>query len=131
MPADAYLSAIVTILAMLLFTWMGIRVGRMRGKHGIKAPAMTGHPEFERAVRVHMNTLEGLAVFLPALWLTTIYLDARIAAALGAIWIVGRVVYMQGYMREADKRGLGFGIAGIVNIVLILTSIAGVAMTAI
>ena len=36
---------------------------------GIDAPAMTGHPEFERAVRAHANTLEWLPIFLPSLWL--------------------------------------------------------------
>jgi glutathione S-transferase len=65
------LSAVVTILAVLFFFYTGFGVGRMRGKHKINAPAMTGPIEFESAVRVQMNTLEQLVVFLPLLWLAT------------------------------------------------------------
>ena len=71
-PADL-LSAVVTILAILLYFYMGIRVGQMRGKHNVKAPVVSGHPEFERAFRVHYNTLEALPVFFALLWLATVY----------------------------------------------------------
>ena len=36
---------IVTVLAIGQFIWFGIQVGSMRGKHEVKAPAMTGHAE--------------------------------------------------------------------------------------
>ena len=90
------LSAIVTILAILLYFYMSVRVGQMRTKHGVKAPATTGHEEFERAFRVHYNTLESLVVFLPLLWLATFYFSpafsllAWLPALLGLAWIVGR-----------------------------------------
>ena len=61
----------------MLYFYMSVRVGQMREKHGVKAPAITGHPEFERAFRVHYNTLEALVVFLPLLWLATIYFVLR------------------------------------------------------
>src|SRR5215831_9978548 len=81
------LSAVVTILALLLFFYMGTRVAAARGKHGIKAPATTGHPEMDRAVRVHMNTLEQLVVFLPLLWLATAYFHwiGWLPAAIGVV----------------------------------------------
>ncbi|MBV9063492.1 MAG: MAPEG family protein, partial [Alphaproteobacteria bacterium] len=66
-------SALVTILVLILYVAMGARVGRMRGKHNVAAPATAGHPEFERAFRVHMNTLEQLIIFLPLLWLATFF----------------------------------------------------------
>src|SRR5215469_6252769 len=92
-------SAIVTILVILLYFYMGSVVGRMRGRHSIAAPAVSGHPEFERAFRVHMNTLEQLVVFLPLLWLATAYFHwlGWLPAAFGAVWIVGRLMYMQAY----------------------------------
>ena len=130
MTADL-LSAIVTILAILLYFYMSVRVGQMRVKHGVKAPATAGHAEFERAFRVHYNTLESLVVFLPLLWLATFYFSpafytlAWLPAALGLAWVVGRVLYMTGYMADPDKRGLGFGIASIVQILLLILAIAG------
>ena len=125
------LSAIVTILAVLMYFYMGLRVGQMRGKHNIAAPAMTGNPEFERAVRVHMNTLEHLVIFLPLLWLATVYFRtlAWLPAVLGVLWIVGRLLYMQGYMQAPDKRGTGFGIAALANLGLLILAIVGIAMS--
>ena len=107
-PADL-LSAVVTILAILLYFYMGIYVAQMRGKTGIHAPAMSGAPELDRAFRVHYNTLEALPVFLPLLWLATIYFAPLpwLPAAFGVLWIIGQVFYMTGYMEAPDKRGAG------------------------
>ena len=130
MTADL-LSAIVTILAILLYFYMSVRVGQMRVKHGVKAPATSGAPQFERAFRVHYNTLESLVVFLPLLWLATFYFApafytlAWLPAALGLAWVIGRVLYMTGYMADPDKRGLGFGIASIVQILLLILAVIG------
>ena len=131
MPADLS-SAIVTILAILLYFYMSVRVGQMRVKHGVKAPATSGAPEFERAFRVHYNTLESLVVFLPLLWLATIYFTpafsmlAWLPAALGLAWIVGRLLYMTGYMADPDKRGVGFGIASLAQLLLLILAVAGI-----
>src|ERR1700760_3966127 len=103
--------ALVTLLALLLFLWMVLRVGSARAQFGVAAPATTGHPDFERHFRVQANTLEGLIVFLPSLWLFALFTGSDdIAAGLGAVWIVGRVIYMLGYARAAEQRSLGFGI---------------------
>lgn len=125
------LSAIVTILAVLVFTYMGLQVGAMRGKHNVPAPAMTGHPMFERAFRVHMNTLEQMIVFLPLLWLATIYfhLLGWLAPALGVLWVIGRIVYMRGYMADPSKREAGFMIGTIANLGLLILAIVGIVMT--
>ncbi|MDE1938222.1 MAG: MAPEG family protein [Alphaproteobacteria bacterium] len=127
MPADL-LSAIVTILAVLLYFYMSIRVGQMREKHHIKAPATSGHEEFDRAFRVQMNTLEALPVFLPLLWLATVYFHAYtwLPAALGLVWVAGRVLYMTSYMADPDKRGVGFGIAAIAQLGLLIVAIVGI-----
>lgn len=102
------LTALVTLAAVLVYFWMGLQVGRGRGKYGIAAPAMTGNPDFERLVRVQMNTLEWLPIFLTSLWLFAIYGSELIAAALGAVWVVGRILYMIGYTRAAGARSAGF-----------------------
>ena len=116
------LSALVTVLALMVYVWQLMRVGSARGRLGIEAPATTGHPEFERHFRVQANTLENLIVFLPSLWLFAVYIDDRFAAALGLVWIVGRVLYTLGYSREAKARGLGFMIQGVATVALLLGS---------
>ena len=101
-------TALVTLLALLAYFWMSVDVGRARGKSGIKAPAMTGDPLLERAVRVQSNTLEWLPIFLPSLWLFAIYWNELVAAGLGIVWIAGRLLYSAGYMADPAKRSTGF-----------------------
>jgi glutathione S-transferase len=105
-----HFTALVTCLAVLFYFLTSVRVAQARGTYGVKAPAITGHPDFERIFRVQMNTLEWMPVFLPALWLFAIYVSDAIAAAFGVAWIVGRVLYMTGYAEAANKRGRGFAI---------------------
>jgi glutathione S-transferase len=105
-----HLTALVTCLALLVYFLISYRVGQARGTYGIKAPATTGHSDFERIFRVQMNTLEWMPIFLPALWLFAIYVSDAIAAALGVVWIVGRILYMTGYAKAANQRGTGFAI---------------------
>ena len=123
-------SALVTILAIVVYFIAGFRVGQMRVKHGVKAPATSGHPQFDRAFRVQMNTLEHLPVLLPLLWLTTFFFAPYPMAApvLGVVWIIGRVLYMNGYMSDPDKRGPGFGISALAELLLLVLALIGIAM---
>jgi glutathione S-transferase len=113
-----HFTALVTCLAALLYFFTGIQVGRARVAYAVKLPAISGHPAFERVFRVQMNTLEWMPIFLPSLWLFAIYIGDAIAAVLGVIWIVGRILYMVGYMRAVEKRGPGFAIQALACIVL-------------
>ena len=119
--------AMVTLLALVLFLWMGIRVGSARQRHAVTAPATTGHPEFERHFRVQANTLEGLVMFLPSLWLFAIYVNEPIAAGLGLVWIIGRIMYMMSYVKEPTTRGSGFGIQAVATMVLMAGGLGWVA----
>jgi glutathione S-transferase len=122
------LSAAVTVLAVIVCFYTGAVVSRMRSRHGVKAPAVTGAPEFERAYRVQMNTLEQFALFLPLLWIATALpvLTGYLAPALGLVWIVGRVIYMRRYMADPASRGLGFGIGATAVLGLMALSIFGI-----
>ena len=102
--------AIVTILALLQFVWMSVQVGSMRGKHGVKAPAISGHPEFERAFRVQQNTMEQLVVFLPALWMFGHFVKPLWGAGFGLVFIIGRFVYRAEYLKDPGSRSPGFTI---------------------
>jgi glutathione S-transferase len=103
-----HLTAFVTCLAILTYALFSFQVGKARATYGVKAPAMSGNADFERVFRVQMNTLEWMPFFLPALWLFAIYISDAIGAAFGVVWIVGRILYMTGYTKAANKRGTGF-----------------------
>ena len=120
-------TALVSILAILVVFWTGLRVGGMRTKHNVVAPAVSGHPEFERAYRVQMNTMEQFVIFLPLLWLAAIFFQMLplLAGALGLVWIVGRIVYAQAYMADPSKRGLGFGISALATLGLLILALVG------
>jgi len=124
-------TGLVTLLALLVCLWMSLRVGKARTKHNVPAPAMTGPDELMRVIRVHENTLEGLMLFLPALWLFALTTHDLWAAAIGIFYPIGRVVYALGYYKAADKRSLGFAIGGLATVVLLLGALVTLAMAAV
>ena len=123
-----HLTALVTLLAIAFYMFTCINVSRARTKTGVKVPAMSGHPDFERAFRIQMNTLEWMPIVLPSLWLFAIYISDAVAAGIGALWIVGRIVYFIGYSKAAAKRGPGFLIQGIAAIALWVGAIGAVVL---
>jgi len=116
---------IVLALALLQFMYFGIAVGRARGIYKCPAPATTGNEMFERYFRVQMNTLEQLVVFIPAIFLFAMKVDPRWAAGLGAVYLVGRVLYFTSYVRDPAKRGPGFGLTFLPNLVLVVGGLIG------
>lgn len=128
MPDAQHLAAIDTLLAIMLMMALVMRVGRMRLMHGIKAPATTGHPDYERAFRTHMNTLENFVLFVPALWIASVYYGGFFPFFLGLAWVLGRIAYAVGYAQaNAHYRGPGFMIGMVSLIALIILGAAGVA----
>ena len=101
-------------------------VGKARGKYGIKSPATTGDPAFERTFRAHQNTIESTVMFLPALWLFAAYVSGIWAAALGVVWIAIRIWYFAAYQEDAAKRGRPFGLSMLVFGILALGAAWGV-----
>jgi glutathione S-transferase len=105
------LVALVLALALLQYIVFAVLVGRARGTYGVKAPAVTGHEVFERYFRVQQNTLELLVIFVPAVWLFGQYVSTTWAAVLGAVYLLGRVLYLKSYVADPAKRGAGFGLS--------------------
>jgi glutathione S-transferase len=125
------LVAIVTLLALILYFMMSLQVGGGRSKYKIEAPAMTGNPDFERLVRIQANTLEWLPIFLVSLWLFATYWNDRVAALIGVVWIVGRILYMTGYAKAASSRSLGFGVQALATGVLLFGALGKIIWVAI
>jgi uncharacterized membrane protein YecN with MAPEG domain len=117
-PDMYHYTAIVTCLAVAFYFFTSTQVARARVAYGVKLPAISGHPDFERIFRIQMNTLEWMPIFLPSLWLFAIYINDTIAAAIGAVWIIGRIIYFIGYSKAAAKRGPGFAIQALAAVVL-------------
>lgn len=133
MQSHAYV-AIITLVSLLVYFWMVIGVGAARRKSGIDAPVMTGDPGLERAVRIQANTLEWLPVFLPSLWLCHLFWQPQdqtglIVAAIGIVWIVGRIVYALGYASDPSKRSMGFGIQLLATAVLLFGALGKAVMS--
>jgi glutathione S-transferase len=123
-------TAAVTLLALLLYMVVSMVAGQARAKYRIKAPAVTGHENFERAYRVQMNTVEQMVFFLPALWLCAVLLSDKGAAAGGLIWVIGRAVYAISYLDAPEKRGPGMGISMLAQIGLLLGAAYGLVRAA-
>ena len=125
--ADLYAwPALATIAALAVYLASFVLAGRMRGKHRVVAPSTDGPEEFKRAQRIQANTLEQIVPFLASLWLFAIYVSPLWAAALGAVWIAGRVFYMVSYFRDPAKRGPGFVLAAAAWITLLAGALIGV-----
>ena len=122
-----HFTALVTSLAILVYFYSSILVSRARGKFGVKLPAIAGNPDFERVFRAQMNTLEWMPIFLPSLWLFAVYISDFGAAALGLVWIAGRVVYLIGYSQAAAKRSRGFGIQAAAATILWVSALGAIA----
>ncbi|MCA1399213.1 MAPEG family protein [Bradyrhizobium sp. BRP56] len=118
-------TAIVTCLAAALHFFFALQVARARAVYGVKLPAITGNPDFERIYRIQMNTLEWMPIFLPSLWLFAVYVGDTAAAAVGAIWVIGRIVYFIGYREAVAKRSPGFAIQALACVILWVGAIGG------
>ena len=102
---------LVILLALFEYFAFSALVGRARGKYGVKAPATSGNDMFERYFRVHYNTLELLVAFVPALWIAAMYWNPAWMAAVGAVYLVGRLLYLEGYVRDPKARSIGYGLS--------------------
>jgi glutathione S-transferase len=121
---------LVTLLALLEYSVLGVMVGRARQTYGVEAPATTGNPDFERYFRVHENTLESLIVFLPAVWIFSLTVNYHIGVALGVLFIIARIIYAQGYLTAAAKRGPGALATAAINGILVLVSLLWIVIKA-
>lgn len=121
--------AIVTGLVLLQLFWFSLQVGKAREAHKCPAPAMSGPPEFERAYRVHMNTLEQLVILIPSMWMFAYFTEqADVAASLGIVFIVGRLLYRSTYMADPASRTIGFMVGFVPMMIMLVGSMIGAGM---
>ncbi|MGH6887720.1 MAG: MAPEG family protein [Rhizomicrobium sp.] len=121
-------TASVTLLIGLFYFFTAFRAGSLRAKHGIVAPLTSGHPVFDRASRIQLNTLEQMGIVLPFLWVAAFYPIgwAWLAPLVGLIWLLSRILYLAGYMSDPEKRLPGAMIGGLCDLALFVIAAAGV-----
>ena len=120
------LVGLVILLSIVEYQFFSLKVGMARGKYDIKAPATTGHEVFDRYYRVHMNTMEQLIVFIPAILVFAYFGNPTYAAGLGAFFLVGRIIYFVSYVKDPTKRGLGFIVGWIPMVLMVLAGLVSV-----
>ena len=113
------LTALAVILALVVYLILGTLVGAARGKWNVPAPLSSGHPEFDKRYRVHMNTLEQLALFLPGMLLAAPVLGDATTAAIGFVWSLGRILYARAYFVDPARRSLGFALTAMPSLILL------------
>jgi glutathione S-transferase len=118
--------AFALALALLLYVAVFVSVGRARVRYGIRAPAVTGAPEFERAFRVQQNTLEQLVWFVPSLWLFALFASPFWAGLIGLVWVAARAYYAVSYVRDPETRGPGFIAAFVCAGILLVGALIGI-----
>lgn len=112
--------AVVAGLALFQYLVFSGLAGAARARYAVAAPAVTGHPVFERAYRIQQNTLEQLMLFLPSLGLFAWFLRPDWAAVLGIVYLLGRTVYARAYWRDPSSRGPGFLLTLLPSLILLL-----------
>jgi glutathione S-transferase len=121
--------AIVTVFALIQSVFFAFQVGKSREEHGVTAPLMTGPDGFLRDFRVHMNTVENLVVFIPALWMFGYFVGAYWAAGIGLVYVISRFMYRAAYTGDPAKRSLPFTIGLACLAILLLGTIVGAVMS--
>lgn len=120
------LTALGVCLVLIVYALAIVAVGRMRGKHGVKVPAVTGDPEFERAYRAHQNMVEGLVMFLPLVLIFAMLFGDVFGGLYAVIFAVGRYMYQTGYVKQSEKRAPGFMIATFSSLGVLIACIGGI-----
>lgn len=118
--------AFVVLLALVEYVVILILTGRARGQYGVKAPATTGHPIFERWYRVQQNTVEQLLLFLPAMFLFASYVSPTWAGWIGLVFVVGRALYARSYVADPESRSLGFALSIVPTLMLLAGALLAV-----
>lgn len=122
------LTALIASIALLLYFYTLYRVIDARIKYKVLPPNDNGPEPFLCIQAAHRNSTEQLVLFLPSLWLFSVFVSQPIGAMLGLLWIVGRILYVRGYYRKAEDRLLGFIIALLVSLILLVGGLIGSAM---
>ena len=118
----------ITLLALAQYVFFAIMVGSGRKKYNVPAPAVSGHPEFEKLYRIQGNTLELLIVLIPTLYISFQYLPHLFAELSGLSFLLGRMIYWLYYSKSIGMRKLGFSLSAFPLVFLIGVDLLSIAI---
>lgn len=119
---------LVILLALLQFVIFTARVAANRGKYKVNAPATSGNETWERLFRVQQNTMEQLVIFIPAAVIFGYYFKGAWILIPGLMFILGRFLYAQEYVKNPTRRVPGMALTLFANAVLLIGGLTGVAL---
>lgn len=116
---------LVIALALVQFFFFLFAVGKARTTYKVSAPATTGNEVFERYFRVQMNTLELLVMFVPAIYIFAQYFGGYLAAGLGVVYLIGRLIYFTSYVKDPKSRSMGYGLSVLPVMIMVVGAAIG------
>lgn len=122
MTSDMAWVGLVVLGVCIHMIYVMALVGKARGEYDVQAPATTGHEMFDRHNRVHLNSVEQSVIFFPLLLVCAFAGAPLIAAVLGALYLLGRILYARGYVKDPKSRGTGMMIGFFAQIALLLVA---------
>ena len=122
-----YVHLVILLALVEYIVFIGI-VGAGRGKYNVEAPATSGDAQWERLFRIQQNTAEQLILFIPGVLAFAHYVSPMWAAIIGAVFVVGRLVYYVGYRQSGAKRAPGVLLSIPPNIVLVVGALIGLGL---
>ena len=117
---------LVVVAALVQYFLFAFNVAAVRERERIPATEATDNERLVRLVRVHANTGEMLIVFVPMIALCGHFFDPHVAAGVGAFWILARLVYRRGYLKDVRSRIPGFYMGDIVLALLTVGTLYGI-----
>jgi glutathione S-transferase len=126
---------LIIMFALIEYIAFSFQVGMAREKYGVKAPAVSGHPEFDKYFRVQQNTLEQLVIFIPAILAFSWSAENigwpgyYIASFLGVIWLIGRFIYGISYVNDPAKRSAGFLLSFFPSVLMIIGTLVSILLS--
>jgi glutathione S-transferase len=116
---------LVLVLAVIEVMILGFLVARAREQYGVRAPATSGHPAWERLNRTHQNSLEQLVLFIPLFLAYCFNTGLHTGIVLGLVYLVARIVYAVGYVRDSERRAAGAFLTFVVQVWLAVGAVIG------
>jgi len=98
---------LIMVLAVVEVMVLGFLVTRARETYGVRAPATAGHPAWERLNRAHQNSIEQLVLFMPLFLAYCFNTGLQTGILLGIVYLIARILYAVGYVRDPDRRAAG------------------------
>jgi uncharacterized MAPEG superfamily protein len=117
-------SMLITISLLTVNMWLASKVSHARltasGVSNPHSPEIYNQSGFMRVFRNHANFHEHLMVFLPIFWIFAFCYSDVLAAAIGLLFLTGRIMYLKNY---PESHRVGF-IVSLTSLLILLLGVA-------